>query len=131
MIMGNANDWLEKYQEDHKKWLQESEARVEEERRNYKGPHCCLTMDAGLKSRKELLHYSAKWREYGVTEAGSTGCMLMDYCMFCGKRLPKELRDMWFDILEKEYGLEYPLEEDKNKVPKEFSTDEWWKKRGL
>lgn len=28
-------------------------------------------------------------------------------------------------------GLQYPLGEDKNKIPKEFRTDEWWKKRGL
>jgi hypothetical protein len=57
--------------------------------------------------------------------------MLMDYCMFCSKKLPLFVRDEWFDILEKEYGLESPNEEDKKKVSKEFWTDEWWKKRNL
>jgi hypothetical protein len=51
--------------------------------------------------------------------------------MFCGKKLPLSLRDEWFEILEKEYGLENPYEEDRKKVPKEFWTDEWWKNRGL
>ena len=104
---------------------------VEEERRNYKGPHCCLTMDAELARGGTVLHYSSKYREYGVKIPKSTGCMLMDYCMFCGTKLPESLRVPWFDILEQEYNLESPCEEDKKRVPKEFLTDEWWKKRGL
>ena len=55
----------------------------------------------------------------------------MDYCMFCGTKLPESLRVPWFDILEQEYNLESPCEEDKKRVPKEFLTDEWWKNRGL
>ena len=104
---------------------------VEEERRNYKGPHCCLTMDAELARGETVLYYSPKYREYGVKLPKSTGCMLMDYCMFCGKKLPESLRVPWFDILEQEYGLERPVSGDRKKVPQEFLTDEWWKKRGL
>lgn len=36
--------------------------------------------------------------------AGSSG-LLMDYCPFCGQRLPESLRDAWFDRLD-ELGLE-------------------------
>ena len=104
---------------------------VEEERRNYKGPHCCLTMDAELAKEDALLYYSLRFREYLVKIPNSTGGMIMDYCMCCGKKFPKSVRHEWFDILEQEYGLESPYEEDKNKVPKEFLTDEWWKIRGL
>ena len=112
-------------------WLNKIREQVEEERHNYKGPHCCLTMDAGLSKAGTILHYSLKYREYGVKLPKSTGCMTMDYCMFCGKKLPESLRIPWHNILEQEYGLEYPGEEDKKRVPKEFLTDEWWKKRGL
>lgn len=114
-----------------KEWYEAIEKRVEKARRDYKGPHCCLTMDEGLKSKGTILHYSKIFREYGVTIPKSTGCMLMDYCMFCGKKLPASLRHEWFDLLEQEYGLEDPMDEDKKKVPKEFMTEEWWKKRGL
>ena len=122
---------LDKMHEEDDEWHKEIDKRVEQARRNYKGPHCCLTMDRGLVSDAHVLHYSAKYREYGIIIPKSTGCMLMDYCMFCGKKLPISVRDEWFEILEKEYGLESPCEEDKKKVPKEFLTDEWWQQRGL
>ena len=112
-------------------WLDEIDKKVEQARRDYKGPYCCLTMDAGLASKGTILNYSQKYREYGVKVPKSTGCMLMDYCMFCGKKLPLSLRDEWYDTLENEYRLESPMEEDRKKVPKEFWTEEWWKKRGL
>ena len=39
--------------------------------------------------------------------------------------------EKWDEILEKEYGITEPFFEDKDRVPPEFWTDEWWKKRGL
>lgn len=105
--------------------------KVEEERRSYQGPYCCLTMDAELSGDDAVLYYSPRYREYGVKIPKSTGGVLMDYCMFCGKKLPFSVSDEWFEILKKEYGLERPLTADKKKVPQEFLTDEWWKKRGL
>lgn len=55
----------------------------------------------------------------------------ISYCPFCGTKLPVELSDYWFDILEIEHGIVDTAGEDKAKVPAEFRTDEWWKKRGL
>ena len=115
----------------NQEWLDEIDRKIEKERNNYKGPYCCLTMDAELAKKGTILHYSQRFREYGVKVPKSTGCMLMDYCMFCGKKLPLSVRDEWYEILEKEYGLEHPDEEDKKKVSKEFWTEEWWKNRGL
>jgi hypothetical protein len=116
---------------DDKVWHEEIDKRVAEKRRNYKGPHCCLTMDAELSRGDALLYYSLRFREYGVKIPNSTGGMLMNYSICCGKKVPESVRDEWYDILEKEYGLERPDGEDKKKVPAEFWTDEWWKKRGL
>ncbi|HEX4068763.1 MAG TPA: hypothetical protein VHX42_01570 [Candidatus Babeliales bacterium] len=112
-------------------WLKKIHEEVAEERRNYKGSHCCLTMDAGLSMAGTILYYDKQYREYGIKETRLTRGMLIDYCMFCGKKLPLSVRDEWFEILEKEYGLERPGTGDRKKVPKEFLTDEWWKKRGL
>jgi len=105
--------------------------KVEEERQNYKGPHCCMTMHYGLLSDKKILDYSQRYREYGINIPNSTTTMAIDYCMFCGKKLPESLRIKWFNILEQEYGLERPASGDRNKVPAEFLTNEWWKKREL
>jgi len=116
---------------DYKEWSDAIDERVEQKRREYKGPHCCLTMDAALSRGDALLYYSPRFREYGVKIPKSTGGMVMDYCMFCGKKLPTSVCDEWFDILEKEYGLERPDDKERKKVPKEFLTDEWWKQRGL
>ena len=53
----------------------------------------------------------------------------MDYCPFCGAKLPERLDSKLTEILQKEYGL--TSWRDYKKAPKEFHTDEWWKKREL
>ena len=53
----------------------------------------------------------------------------MDYCPFCGAKLPERLDEKLTEILQKEYGLS--SWKDYKKAPHEFHTDEWWKKRGL
>jgi hypothetical protein len=98
---------------------------------NHKVLHCCNSMDCELLSSTSILLYNAKYREYAVKIPNSSTYAMIDFCPFCGEKLPVSLRDEWFDILEQEYGLESPCEEDKKRVPKEFLTDEWWKKRGL
>jgi hypothetical protein len=54
------------------------------------------------------------------------------YCPFGEFKLPKNLRDEWFEILEKEYDLDdLRSTEQSILIPEEFKSDEWWKKRGL
>ena len=55
----------------------------------------------------------------------------LKYCPWCGIELPKNLWNEWHDEIEK-LGFELPLESaDYDKIPEEYMTDEWWKKRGL
>jgi len=106
--------------------------RLEEAMANdFKGLYCCLDLCYELLDEASALEYYARFREYGIKIPKTTGYMMMDYCMFCGNKFPIDVRDEWYDILEHEYGLESPDEEDRKRVPKEFLTDEWWKKRGL
>jgi hypothetical protein len=93
--------------------------------------YCCGALDYQMESVLCPVKYNKQWREYSIRDAKSTSLSLMMFCPNCGTTLPSSLRDQWFDILEKEYGLEDPIEDDKKQVPKEFLTDEWWKKRGL
>jgi hypothetical protein len=43
----------------------------------------------------------------------------------------KDIYDDWCKILESEYGITDPRGKESDKVPAEFKTDAWWKKRGL
>lgn len=93
--------------------------------------YCCGALDYQIESVSCPVEYSKQWREYSIRDFKSTSISLMMFCPNCGTKLPSSLRDQWFDALEKEYGLEDPIEEDKKQIPKEFLTDDWWKKRGL
>ena len=79
-----------------------------------------------------IVVYYPRAREYIIFYSKKSGCYIQ-YCPWCGRELPKELADQWYDILEKEYGLidVNPGDYHDKRIPKEFWTDEWWKKRGL
>ena len=93
--------------------------------------HCCSDMDteSTIKYEKHLrkyslIYYHSKHRKYNQ----------IHYCGSCGKELPKSLEKEWRDILEKEFGIKNDIEVGSSQwqqIPKEFKTDEWWKKRGL
>lgn len=53
------------------------------------------------------------------------------FCPWCGTKMPDNLDTAWQRTLREEYALQDPIFDDKDKVPQEFRTDEWWKKRGL
>ena len=119
--------------------LEQSQAekirQFEEKKKNYKGPHCCFVMDYNVdKLRGENLSpcfYNPKFREYYLKETHGSGSRKIDFCPYCGAKLPEGLSDIWFDIIEKELGLDPWLPKQRKKIPVEFQTDEWWKKRGL
>ncbi|HLJ31400.1 MAG TPA: hypothetical protein VKU36_03100 [Candidatus Babeliales bacterium] len=93
--------------------------------------YCCGALQYQAEDEHCPVEYDFKWREYTVRDSDSTSRSLMRFCPNCGNKLPISLRDMWFDTLEEEYGLEDPLYDDKLKVPKEFMTDKWWQLRPL
>ena len=95
----------------------------------------------------KTMRYDPITREYGyyITKRKTfdeSSLQLIDYCPFCGAKLPKWLYDEYLEALEKALGKEeykalfYEDPEngwclDRSKTPKEFQTDEWWIKRGL
>lgn len=54
-------------------------------------------------------------------------------CPCCGKELPKSLASLWFKIVTTEFGVTDISNQKQlaKKLPPEFLTEEWWKKRGL
>ena len=116
------------------KHLKELKDKMTSAQQNYKGPFCCLAMDAMIKNDYSLYNvkYDQAIREYYLESLPGPYIRTIQFCPWCGSQLPKGLRDEWFDILENEYGLDDPgWPEQEAKVPAEFKTDEWWKKRGL
>jgi hypothetical protein len=81
-------------------------------------------MAAHLKSGELPIAYSARFREYGlIYQDGGTSRQLLQYCPWCGSKLPASLRDRWFERLE-----ELGLEPNDPEIPVEMKTDAWWRK---
>lgn len=102
--------------------------------------HCCCAMGGAVhEGHDSPITYNPRDRSYYSTAPRSFlkrnelwSGYRFKYCPFCKKRLPKDLTNAWFDMLEKEYGIDDPYDdEQKRRIPQEFMTDEWWKKRGL
>ncbi|CAL7959836.1 conserved hypothetical protein [Alphaproteobacteria bacterium] len=94
---------------------------------------CCKEMQEFIEDPRDPIRYKPTFREYYIYIHNSNNIITMEYCPWCGKKLPRILRVDYFDVLEREYGLDLALDEIKNnpKIPEEFRTDEWWKNRGL
>ncbi|MBU0632390.1 hypothetical protein KKA17_07085 [bacterium] len=97
--------------------------------------HCCSDMEDNLKfdckihkdkyeCADALISYSSKFDEYGLLiHDGGTSSISINYCPWCGKKLPDSKRDRWFEELEK-LGFNNPFEEN---IPKKFKDDSWYK----
>ncbi len=71
-----------------------------------------------------ILNYNEILDEYGISiyDRG-TSVISIIYCPWCGSKLPESKRDKWFEQLgEIAYGDEL------NKIPKEYKSDQWWRK---
>ena len=88
-------------------------------------------MDFHLKTGEIYINYCPQRRTYYIPykKKFGGGWQILKYCPWCGKKLPKSLSEEFFGILEKEFNLDTLYE--MKKAPKEFQSDEWWKKRGL
>ena len=86
-----------------------------------------------------IVLYRHVWREFSIPSGDITSKETPDaiyYCPYCGSRLPRSLWDEWYNALEDEYNLFYDERTEYHddflrRVPPEFRSDEWWKKRGL
>lgn len=77
----------------------------------------------------QAVYFSSKFNEYGIPihdgENGrATSYILIQYCPWCGKKLPDSMREEWFERLES-LGFESPFE-DFDKIPSEYKSSEWY-----
>ena len=97
--------------------------------------HCCKdiqkrsTLNCDLHSDEYecpdvLISYIEKFDEYGIIiHDGGSSSISIDYCPFCGTKLPESKRDMWFDELEA-LGYDDSSEEE---IPDKYKSGEWYK----
>lgn len=104
--------------------------------------HCCKDMEDNLYYTNiddicddtktddcKVVYFSARFREYGLPvkdcEGIASSYILVEYCPWCGKKLPNSKRDEWFEKLE-ELGYDSPFEQE---VPIEFQSENWYEKK--
>lgn len=93
--------------------------------------HCCWALQDALREDTCPIDYDAKFRVYRIKDTQGDCAMIMTYCPHCARKFPTDLRNAWYEILTSEHAIQDALDTYKEKAPKEFHTDEWWKKRGL
>jgi hypothetical protein len=98
--------------------------------------HCCEAMALAVTTECEhhpdrfecpdaLLQYSERFCEYGlIIHDGGTSSCAIDFCPWCGARLPESQRDRWFDEIAR-LGFADPNDPA---IPVSYQSDEWWRR---
>ena len=83
---------------------------------------CCREMIYNTQETK-ILQYNDVFDEYGIlfSEDNISYCLL-NYCPWCGKKLPKSKREEWFQHLET-MGFDNPLFDEN--IPDLYKTAQW------
>jgi hypothetical protein len=79
-----------------------------------------------------LTEYYAAFREFGISypPRSGGGTQMLEYCPWCGSKLPTQLRDQWFTTVQDDPGFVDAWPSSRG-VPLEFKSDQWWRKRKL
>lgn len=100
---------------------------------------CCPEIEVLINDPESPLEYEPTRRFYSLVSVPRayrkknelSRAFEVVYCPACGAKLPKDLSDEWFALVEKEFGITSVLDEKIDALPQEFTTDAWWKNRGL
>jgi hypothetical protein len=73
--------------------------------------------------RDQVVQVVRSCQTVNQTRSTCNSSLLIEFCPWCGERLPKSRRDEWFGKLEK-LGIYDPWSTE---VPDKYQTDEWYK----
>jgi len=85
--------------------------------------NCCEVFGRALYDG--IIHYDPAIRSYYITVREDEETRVRQeiwFCPWCASKLPKSLRNEWFDALEK-MGID-PMEDE---IPAEYRDETWWK----
>jgi hypothetical protein len=89
-------------------------------------PHECAGMVAAVADPRVPLTYFPKFREFRILVDGGPIVQSIEFCPWCGGRLPTSLRDGYFDHLER-----LGLEPESSELPVDLRSDAWWRMKNL
>jgi hypothetical protein len=89
--------------------------------------NCCEQMAFHAKEKEKIIVYEPITRRIGI-KVNDNVFQLIKYCPWCSSKLPIELSNVLSKIIFDDLKLDGY---DDNRIPEEFKTDEWWKKREL
>ncbi len=103
--------------------------------------YCCIKMEGALEEYGTPISYTPYTRSYDMaygtefknSETGEITFGVVEplfYCPWCGVKLPENLFAEWHDEIEK-FDIDTLDKEQLKKLPEEYLTEEWWKKKGL
>lgn len=94
--------------------------------------YCCINIEGNIEESPFTVAYEEYIIEYFLTcyRSKYRKYSEISYCGFCGKKLPKNLKQEWKFILGKDFGIKDVVREW-SKIPEEFKTDKWWRKKDL
>ncbi len=90
-----------------------------------------------LSENRVSIGYSKRFNSYYIDIKNSLQASQdIYYCPWCGSKLPEDITDLYYLEISKALNIDIEEldllnEEVQKKLPKEFKTDEWWRKRGL
>jgi hypothetical protein len=86
-------------------------------------PHACERMALALSGTEYPLRYYDRFREYSVLVIdGGESVLIIEYCPFCGVKLPRSVRDDWYDRLDR-----LGLDPDSDAIPDMMKSGSWWR----
>lgn len=89
--------------------------------------HNCDKMAFVLKHGEYNIVYIPYYREYAIrVDDGGDSLYLIEFCPWCGTKLPSSLRDEWHARLES-----LGLTTLSTHIPEDMNSEAWWKKEGL
>ncbi|MEG0238462.1 MAG: hypothetical protein RR628_02490 [Clostridium sp.] len=82
------------------------------------------THEDGFDQPDTLIYYDEKFDEFGIIiHDGGMSYVDINFCPWCGQKLPESKRDRWFDELE-QLGYDSPFDTD---IPVEYKSNKWYK----
>ena len=97
-----------------------------------KNKYCCELMQDLLDEARVAINYNAKYREYSIDlRENKIVRQGIFHCPWCGNKLPRRLRDDYFEALKAEHNMDIDIMRKDSELPSDFRDETWWRKRGL
>ena len=88
---------------------------------------CCDQLSFHINEKEKIISYDPQIRQFSINVSDRVR-QVIQFCPWCGNKLPFELSKELSKILFDEMDLD---NYEDFRMPIEFKTDKWWKKRGL